>query len=301
MAAAPQPLRDLAAWVRTDLRGDGSRCPLRGQQADRRSAAALEPPSLDRIEQYAQEWLRVLKVAVPAVKEAVQKARAEAEAQEAAARRAAERQELRRLGRLEVAGVPSPMAKAGSPLPASVETPVAAANDDVMVISNACSVSAPRSTSLASGASGGLASGLGSPGADGSPPTVLSGVSSLLTSFDRLFSESHDHGSASHGGPIKFRVRVPQGYPGVQFRKTKDYDDRYSKYAKNGTIVRGFLEEDGTWVRLSETVFLPVKVNNMLILEAIEEGQSSKQFWFACGQGGMEEEEEVLSNLDDIK
>ncbi len=80
----------------------------------------------------------MLKVAVPAVKEAVQKARAEAEAQEAAARRAAERQELRRLGRLEVAGVPSPTAKAGSPSPASVETPVAVANDDIMVILPGC-------------------------------------------------------------------------------------------------------------------------------------------------------------------
>jgi len=88
-------------------------------------------------------------------------------------------------------------------------------------------------------------------------------------------------------------------YPGVQFRRSKNLNDRYDKYAKNGILVRGVVEDDGHWLKLSDTVFLPVRINGLQILEEVDDAKSGKSLWFACGQGTLEEEEEVLSNLDD--
>jgi len=304
------------------------------------STVPFVPPNPERLDKCAEEWLRRLGEAMPAVREAVAKARAEAEASAVAAKIAAEMQEKRRLrlfegpnacslpltpvgtmgggsiasaspGAASLAGslgsavgssqkLPE-RSRPGSPPAFGYQTDAPAPEGGPSglghpeVTSQTCNFAAARGASNASAASIGTV---------GSPPTIISGVSSLLTGFDRLFSENRlaEPNSPQPPGPIKFRVQVPMQYPGVQFRKSKNLNDRYLKYAKNGTIIRGFVEEDGEWIRLADAIYLPMRVNGVQILEAMDEnGKNGKGFWFACGQGGMEEEEEVLSNLDEIK
>merc|ERR1712137_842785 len=57
-----------------------------------------------------------------------------------------------------------------------------------------------------------------------------------------------------------FRVRVPGGWPGVQYRRSKNFEDRYKRYAVNGTMVAGKLEDDDQWLRLGSDIFLPVRL-----------------------------------------
>lgn len=66
-----------------------------------------------------------------------------------------------------------------------------------------------------------------------------------------------------------FRIQVPSPYPGVQFRKSMHLDDRYSRYAKQGQTVEGVVEGGGEWLRISDKIFLPMKVGPVGIMQPI--------------------------------
>lgn len=70
----------------------------------------------------------------------------------------------------------------------------------------------------------------------------------------------------------KFRVQVPSPYPGIQYRKSKALDDRYPRYAKDGMIVEGNIDETGAWLQVSETVYLPTKVGDHDVLKLEDPG-----------------------------
>mmetsp|Transcript_61478 Transcript_61478/g.197905 ORF Transcript_61478/g.197905 Transcript_61478/m.197905 type:complete len:249 (-) Transcript_61478:90-836(-) len=120
----------------------------------------------------------------------------------------------------------------------------------------------------------------------------------------REAERTQDAGSA---GASTFRVQVPKQYPGVQYRKSKNLTDRYSRYAKSGTVVTGHVEDGGEWLRISDQVFLPMKVGGMQILEPAprdaavdvkaESSSTLKSLWFACSQGNHGEEQEVVTDL----
>lgn len=70
----------------------------------------------------------------------------------------------------------------------------------------------------------------------------------------------------------KFKVTVPKPYPGVQYRRSKHLEERYSRFAENGAIVVGQLEADsanGEWLRISGNIFLPVRVGQIHILDEV--------------------------------
>eukprot|EP00929_Paragymnodinium_shiwhaense_P020220 TRINITY_DN13544_c0_g1_i1.p1 TRINITY_DN13544_c0_g1~~TRINITY_DN13544_c0_g1_i1.p1 ORF type:complete len:644 (+),score=188.12 TRINITY_DN13544_c0_g1_i1:151-2082(+) len=89
------------------------------------------------------------------------------------------------------------------------------------------------------------------------------------------------------GGRIKFRVKVPQPYPGVQYRRSKNLEDRHQKYAKKGTIVTGVVEDSGEWLRVTDNEFLPMMVGNVKILQEYNEEPEviieSTGRWWTCG------------------
>lgn len=66
-----------------------------------------------------------------------------------------------------------------------------------------------------------------------------------------------------------FRVQVPKPYPGVQYRRSKNLEDRYQRYAKHGDTVQGVIEDDGEWLRTSSNAFLPMRVGTIQILEPV--------------------------------
>lgn len=159
------------------------------------------------------------------------------------------------------------------------------------------------------------------PVADSGPSSV---VNSLLESLDRFFADQKNCEQASdeagaHNGqvqgdddgkngeppPIKFRVQVPKQYPGVQYRRSKNLEDRYLRYAKLGTLVQGHVEDNGEWLRISDKVYLPMKVGNQQILEKVDNqnsgatGSARKSLWWACSHGNQGEEEEVVNDLDE--
>jgi len=264
------------------------------------------PPDEGRLEKYSEAWLCLLKEALPAALAAAAESQAQAKATAAAAAAAAEAQEQRRRrlaeGPLVGGSSPDRPSSPSSGLLVDAAPPASGPTglQHPEITTATCSFSqhqAGRGSSFGEG--GSSAAGRGP-----DTPSLISGVSSLLTGFDRLFSEQRSEPATPQGpGPTRFRVQVPERYPGVQFRKSKNLEDRYLKYAKNGTVVRGTMETDGEWIKLGDAVFLPVKVNGVQILEAVDgekgDGRRGKSFWFACGQGNLEEEEEVLSNLDD--
>lgn len=109
-------------------------------------------------------------------------------------------------------------------------------------------------------------------------------------------------------GPMNFRVRVPKPYPGVQYRKSKRLDDRYPRYAKEGMTITGRIEDDGEWLRISDRVFLPMRVAGAPILEplpaaaAVDGGEPAlsagpggrgesagvgMSYWWTCGPGNQ--------------
>jgi len=112
------------------------------------------------------------------------------------------------------------------------------------------------------------------------------------------FSSSMDMLS-SNNSVCTFRVQVPKPYPGVQYRKSKCLDDRYPRYAKHGSTVKGQVEDNGEWLKISGKVFLPMKVGNISIMmplskEAAGKHRESKDDqagrWWACGPGGQDEQ-----------
>jgi len=67
----------------------------------------------------------------------------------------------------------------------------------------------------------------------------------------------------------QFQVNVPKGYPGVQYRWSKHLHDRCHNFAIQGTIVEGYLEDDGEWLRCEGAdgaAFLPTKVKGLTVL-----------------------------------
>merc|ERR1712194_296806 len=66
-----------------------------------------------------------------------------------------------------------------------------------------------------------------------------------------------------------FRVKVPEPYPGIQYRKTKDINDRALKYAENRTLVKGAIEEDGEWLWTNGHGYLPMTMNGIQIIERV--------------------------------
>eukprot|EP00419_Tripos_fusus_P008898 CAMPEP_0172661092 /NCGR_PEP_ID=MMETSP1074-20121228/4468_1 /TAXON_ID=2916 /ORGANISM="Ceratium fusus, Strain PA161109" /LENGTH=379 /DNA_ID=CAMNT_0013476809 /DNA_START=91 /DNA_END=1230 /DNA_ORIENTATION=+ len=74
-----------------------------------------------------------------------------------------------------------------------------------------------------------------------------------------------------------FRVQVPRPYPGVQCRNSKKVDDRHPKYAVNGTVVLGTVEDDGEWLKLSAKTYLPMRVGAIQILVPEEKRHAAKE------------------------
>merc|ERR1712014_156007 len=85
-------------------------------------------------------------------------------------------------------------------------------------------------------------------------------------SKNRLRSEDMSQ-SPTQGQVQSFRVSVPKGYPGIQYRKSKNLEDRYERYAKRGTVVSGMVEDDGSWLKIGSSVFLPMHVAGLDVLE----------------------------------
>ncbi|CAK0817578.1 unnamed protein product [Prorocentrum cordatum] len=70
-----------------------------------------------------------------------------------------------------------------------------------------------------------------------------------------------------------FVVRVPRGYPGIQYRRSKDLQDRHHLFAARGEEVCGHVEDSGLWLRVDrggETLFLPISLagTSVLVLPA---------------------------------
>eukprot|EP00930_Biecheleria_cincta_P045298 TRINITY_DN31230_c0_g1_i1.p1 TRINITY_DN31230_c0_g1~~TRINITY_DN31230_c0_g1_i1.p1 ORF type:complete len:261 (-),score=31.63 TRINITY_DN31230_c0_g1_i1:100-882(-) len=73
--------------------------------------------------------------------------------------------------------------------------------------------------------------------------------------------------SLTQGQVQTFRVSVPKGYPGIQYRRSKNLEDRYERYAKRGTVVSGEVEDHGSWLKIGGSVFLPMHVAGLDVLE----------------------------------
>jgi hypothetical protein len=72
------------------------------------------------------------------------------------------------------------------------------------------------------------------------------------------------------GKSLRFRVQVPKPYPGVQYRKSKDLNDKYPRYAKHGSTIVGEVEADSEWVKV-RGMYLPMRLGPMQILELLPE------------------------------
>lgn len=71
-----------------------------------------------------------------------------------------------------------------------------------------------------------------------------------------------------------FKVTVPKGYPGIQYRKSTNLEDRYERYAKRGTVVTGEVEDGGSWLKIGSNVFLPMRVAGLDVLEPADAGEA---------------------------
>merc|ERR1719436_867397 len=99
---------------------------------------------------------------------------------------------------------------------------------------------------------------------------------------------------ANQEGSCRFQVHVPKPYPGVQYRRSKRFDDRHPYYAEDGAIVTGVLEDGGQWVRIGGDIFLPVVVGTDRILEplgsveaptanaAVKGNTNDRPHWLSC-------------------
>merc|ERR1719221_1844731 len=86
-----------------------------------------------------------------------------------------------------------------------------------------------------------------------------------------------------------FKVVVPKPYPGVQYRKSKNLDDRYKRFAENNARVRGRVEDNGEWLKIGRDVYLPMRVGAVQILEPVPrkprknaQAEQSPTFWTCC-------------------
>lgn len=70
------------------------------------------------------------------------------------------------------------------------------------------------------------------------------------------------------GGVREYRICVPSPYPGVQYRNSKNYNDRCKeRFAENHVVVMGELEDGGEWLRVTSGEYLPTSVGPISILE----------------------------------
>jgi len=296
-ADAAAPLRGATGVRAVPPSADGPSAPMQRRRREARHEAedAQEVPPLDfdRLERYTQAWGSIFRSALPAAGKEAAPIIAEAAAFAATLQAAHEAQEARLHPPSESFDAGTPPPGPGSPGLDSEGRRALAEPEGLQrpeVISTSCSFGSPEPT----------ASSRSGPSVD-SPNSIFQGVASLVSDFERLFSDPRDENPPTQDpGVLKFRVQVQNGYPGVQFRRSKSLDDRYNKFARNGILVRGKVEEDGQWLRLNDKLFLPMRVNGVQVLEAADEQTNKKSFWFACGQGNMEEDEDVMSNIDDV-
>jgi len=76
------------------------------------------------------------------------------------------------------------------------------------------------------------------------------------------------------GQSIRFRVQVPKPYPGVQYRRTKDLNDKEPRrYARHNSTIVGEVEEDREWVRVRGSLYLPLRLGPVQILQPLHESQ----------------------------
>jgi len=68
-------------------------------------------------------------------------------------------------------------------------------------------------------------------------------------------------------GTEAFIVKVPPPFPGLQYRQAKDLSGRLPRYAKDGTVVYGFVEDESCWLKVGDGHFLPMKVGGKCVLE----------------------------------
>lgn len=253
-------------------------------EAEQEAAQAAER----RFAQHSEEWMQLLRSALPEALEQAAAARAAlaAEAAEAAAAADAEAQKQRKRAEARAA------AASKRPTTPTLSEPSAKPRQR-------CSGGGVQDSGPAAAADAGASDAAGGAKAEGDAPGLASSVSFLLTGFDKLFTEQGQKDPATARAPMRYKVKVPDKYPGVQFRRTKNLQDRYPKYAMNGAVVKGLLEDDGEWLKLGETIFLPMHVGGNKILEAEGSSEPKRSFWFACGQGALAEDEEVLNNLED--
>lgn len=117
-------------------------------------------------------------------------------------------------------------------------------------------------------------------------------------------------------GQVSFRIQVPKPYPGVQYRNSKCLDDRHPRYAQNGCVVSGRVEDNGEWLKVGEHVYLPMRVGSVRIMEPVPQADDpqaaaspNKQTaesgfwkWWACCSGEKSSasmDSEVIVNPDE--
>mmetsp|Transcript_26420 Transcript_26420/g.78960 ORF Transcript_26420/g.78960 Transcript_26420/m.78960 type:complete len:488 (+) Transcript_26420:97-1560(+) len=87
------------------------------------------------------------------------------------------------------------------------------------------------------------------------------------------------------GGKGTYRVQVPKPYPGVQYRKSRNLEDRYPRYAANGVTVTGQVIDGGEWLQIKSNVFLPMRVGAVRILEQVPTATSTEE---CAADGGQQ-------------
>lgn len=150
----------------------------------------------------------------------------------------------------------------------------------------AASVSTPASSRSAAAARD-ADSDDDSPGAlRGALARSLPGAAGLAETPEMVgASAPPDHGLDGPGsGPMRgmrrFTVRVPRGYPGIQYRKSKDLHDRTEGLvlvANEGHIVEGYVEDDGEWLRIRGDYFLPIHVGGKRVLHQLSDDLSTAE------------------------
>lgn len=80
---------------------------------------------------------------------------------------------------------------------------------------------------------------------------------------------------------LRFQVDVPTPHPGIQYRRSKNLEDRNPHYAVQGSFVSGYVEDE--WLRISKNLWLPFEVRGTPVLRA-------------CGEATEEDEDMALEN-----
>lgn len=97
---------------------------------------------------------------------------------------------------------------------------------------------------------------------------------------------------------ITYIVDVPPGYPGLQYRRSPDFSDRWPRYALRGALVRGW-EEDGGWLRVADRVFLPLSVKGTRVLVRCKPPRGEDDACSVPSEGPRKPPRRSLSGLRD--